>query len=75
MPTQVPAAAAIIRLCIGKASDTAVRAFSLIFATKILSTTLYSACTSIEITIGRDIVINSRLTGIVPILFSFVCSI
>ena len=35
-----------------------------------LSTTLYSACTSIEIIIGRAMLIKSFLTGIVPILFS-----
>ena len=39
-PTLVPTAMAIIRFCRGNASDTAVRAFSLICATKILSMTL-----------------------------------
>ena len=45
----------LIRFCTGKTSDSAVIAFSLIFATKILSTILYSEFTSIEITIGTDI--------------------
>ena len=40
IPTPVPDARAIIRFCIGNASVTAVRAFSLILATKMLSTTL-----------------------------------
>ena len=31
---------------------------------------LYSACTSMEIIIGMDMLISSRLTGITPILFS-----
>ena len=64
---------AIIRFCIGNAIDTAVSAASLICATNTLSTILYKACTSIDITIGSDIVIRSLLTGITPILFSFDC--
>ena len=40
IPTQVPEDTAIKRLCTGKARDTAVRAFSLICATKMLSTIL-----------------------------------
>ena len=40
MPTPVPVATAIIRFCAGKARDTAVRAFSLIWATNMLSTML-----------------------------------
>ena len=39
-PTAVPTPTAIIRLWIGNAIDTAVSAFSLTLATKILSTTL-----------------------------------
>ena len=38
--------------------------------TKTLSTRLYSACTSIDITMGSDIDITNCLTGITPILFS-----
>ena len=40
MPTPVPVPTAIIRLCAGKASETAVRAFSLSRATNMLSTML-----------------------------------
>lgn len=75
MPTPVPTPNAIISDCSGKARDTAVRAFSLMRDTKILSIILYNACTSIEIIIGSDIEISRRFTGIVPILFSLVCSI
>ena len=70
IPTPVPVETAIIRLWIGKAKETAVSASSPIIATNILSTTLYKACTSMDITIGRDIVINNLLIGITPILFS-----
>ena len=35
-----------------------------------LSTMLYSACTSMEMASGSAMVINRRLTGITPILFS-----
>jgi len=61
---------AIIRFCAGNARETAVKAFSLICATNILSTMLYNACTSIEIIMGNAMEINSLLTGITPILFS-----
>ena len=54
-PTPVPTAIAIIRLCTGKTRETAVSAFSLICATKTLSTTLYKACTSMDNIMGRDI--------------------
>ena len=54
----------------GKASDTAVNASSLIFATKILSTILYNAIMSIENIIGSDILRMSFIIGITPILFS-----
>ncbi|GFI66365.1 hypothetical protein IMSAG185_01981 [Lachnospiraceae bacterium] len=70
MPTPVPTATAIIRLWIGNARDTARRAYSLILDTKMLSTMLYNACTSIEIIMGRDMVIKSLSTGMFPILFS-----
>ena len=74
-PTPVPTATAIIRFCRGKARLTAVNAFSLIWATNIESTTLYKACTSIDIIIGMDMVTNSRWMGMVPILFSFIVGI
>ena len=40
MPTAVPAPTAIIRFCRGNARETAFRASSLSWATKMLSTTL-----------------------------------
>ena len=70
MPTPVPVPTAISSVWSGKASETAVSAFSDNLATKILSTMLYKACTSIEIIIGRDILNNSFPMGMVPILFS-----
>ena len=69
-PTQVPADTAISRFWMGNAMETAVRAAWLIMDTKTLSTMLYSAWTSMEMIIGRDMVTNSLLTGMVPILFS-----
>jgi len=50
--------------------ETAVRAFSLTRETYTLSTTLYSAWTSMEITMGRAMFAKSLPTGMVPILFS-----
>ncbi len=50
--------------------ETAVRAAWLIMDTKTLSTMLYSAWTSMEMIIGRDMDISSLLMGITPILFS-----
>ena len=78
MPTPVPEAIAIISVWIGNASDTAVRASSFSCATNMLSTILYSACTNMEIIMGKDMLISSFGTGMVPILFppaagSFVC--
>ena len=73
IPTAVPTATAIIRLWIGNARDTARSAYSLILETKMLSTILYSACTSMEIIIGRDIEISNLSMGMTPILFSLVC--
>ena len=70
MPTPVPPATAIIRVWRGKARETADRAFSLIWATKMLSTMLYRAWTSIEIIMGTDILKSSLPTGMTPILFS-----
>ena len=52
-------------------SYTHLKASSLIMATKTLSTMLYNACTSMEIIMGSDMESKSRLTGIIPILFSF----
>lgn len=63
-------ATAIIRFCTGKARDTALSAFSLSLATKMLSTTLYNAWTSMDTMMGTDIEISSRFTGHTPILFS-----
>ncbi len=50
--------------------EMAARAASSIRETKILSIMLYMACTSMEMIIGRDMVISSRLIGMVPIRFS-----
>ena len=69
-PTQVPEETAIIRLWIGKARDTALRAYSLTLDTKMLSTILYSACNSMDIIIGRDMDRSSLFTDMTPILFS-----
>ena len=74
IPTPVPDATEIIKVWIGNASDTAVRASSHSLATNMLSTMLYRACTSMEIIIGRDIEISSLGIGMMPILFS-VCTV
>ena len=50
--------------------ETAVRAFSLTRETYTLSTTLYNAWTSMEITMGSAILARSLPTDMVPILFS-----
>ena len=70
-PTAVPVARPIIRFWAGKASDTAVSACSLTRLTNTLSTMLYSACTSMEAMMGRDIFQISLEMGMVPSLFSF----
>ena len=54
--------------------DTAVSAFSLMRATKILSTILYNAWTSIDAIIGSDMLTSNFFTGITPILFSAIYS-
>ena len=72
IPTPVPVATAIIRFCTGKARETAVSASSFNCATNILSTILYSACTSMDKIIGRDMEIKSLGMGSTPILFSFI---
>ena len=55
MPTPKPTAIAMTMFCHGKAIDTAVSASSQMRETKMLSTMLYSACTSMEIIIGTAI--------------------
>ena len=62
-PTPVPVETAIIRFCTGKARPTALKAFSLMRATKKPSTILYRADTSILSIIGADMVTSRRLTG------------
>ena len=74
-PTPVPVETAIIRFCTGKARPTALKAFSLMRATKKPSTILYRADTSILSIIGADMVTSRRLTGRTPILFSLFSSI
>ena len=74
-PTAVPVARPIIRFCAGKLNDTADSASRLTMLTNTLSTTLYSACTSIEIIIGTDMFSTSLPMGITPILFCAVFSI
>ena len=69
-PTPVPLPTAIIKFCIGNARDNAVSASSPSFATNILSTMLYMACTSMDTIIGNDMLMIRRFTGITPILFS-----
>ena len=66
IPTPRPTDRAIISVCTGKARDTAVRASALYLATKMLSTTLYRACTSMEIIIGTEILGTSCFMGISP---------
>ena len=58
----------MISICSGKAIETATSASSLTCATKILSTTLYNDCTSMEKIAGTDMLKSSLPTGIVPIL-------
>ena len=70
MPTPVPPPTAIIRFWRGKARDTAFRASWLMRATKMLSTTLYRAWTSMEIIMGTAMPASSGPMGITPILFS-----
>ena len=71
MPTAVPTPKAIIIDWIGKQSEVAVSASSLICATKMLSTMLYSASTNIDTISGTDNLIISDGIGAVPSLFSF----
>ncbi len=69
-PTPVPTPTAIITFCSEKASDTAVRALSLTWDTNTESTTLYSACTSMEIIMGTLSLTSSGLMSMVPMIFS-----
>ena len=69
-PTPVPTPTAIMTFCSEKASDTAVRALSLTWDTNTESTTLYSACTSMEIIIGMLSLSKSGLISMVPMMFS-----
>ena len=69
-PTPVPTPTAIIIFCREKAKDTAVRASSLTQDTNTESTTLYSACTSIEIIMGTLSFTSRGLISMVPIMFS-----
>ncbi len=70
-PTPVPTPTEIISICTGKARLTAARAFTgSYWETKMLSTMLYSACTSMENMAGRAIEKIRGRTGMVPILFS-----
>ena len=71
----VPPVTAIMKFCMGNASVTAVSAASSIRETKIESTMLYRACTSMENIMGVDIVRISRRTGMTPILFSVLISL
>jgi hypothetical protein len=50
--------------------ETAVNALSPICPTKTLSTILYNACMSMDITVGIAIPRSSLFSGITPILFS-----
>jgi len=61
---------AIITFCSENARETAVSALSLTWDTNTESTTLYSACTSIEIIIGTLSLISRGLMGMVPMMFS-----
>ena len=70
-PTAVPVARPIIRFWAGNARDTAVSACSHTRDTNTLSTMLYRACTSMEMIMGRDMLIISLEMGMVPSLFSF----
>ena len=62
----MPVETAIISICIGIARLTAVSASGKYCPTKIPSTILYSACTSIDTIIGTDTVGTSLRISIVP---------
>ena len=66
MPTPRPVLTAIISIWTGMTRDTAVKASALYRATKMPSTTLYSACTSMLTMMGTDTLGTSRLMGMAP---------
>ena len=66
-------AMAIIRFCMEKARETAVRASSSMRATNRLSMMLYSACTIMEMTIGMEVLMRRGWIGSVPIRFGGRC--
>ena len=72
IPIPKPIAVALAKFCTGKTRDNAVMAFSLICATKKLSTILYREFTSIEMTIGMAMDIISGKTGFSFINVSFI---
>ena len=72
MPTPKPMAIALIRFCTGYTSDRAVIASSLIWATNKLSTILYIALTSIEMTMGSAILVSRGKIGFSFINVSFI---
>ena len=63
MPTPKPMAMALIMFCTGYTSESAVMACSLIWATKKLSTMLYSAFTVMESTMGNAMETSSGKIG------------
>ncbi len=67
MPVPIPTA--ISKFCIGNASETAVKALSLMRETKKLSTILYIACTSMEKIVGNDILKTRGNIFCTPIRF------
>ena len=69
-PTPVPTPTAIMTFCSENASETAVRALSLTWDTKIESTTLYSACTNMDTIMGTLSLTSSGLMFMVPMMFS-----
>ena len=73
VPTAVPMPMPIISVCRGKDRDTALSASSLDARrdTYRLSTTLYSACTSMDSIMGSAVDISSGRMGIVPIFSSW----
>ena len=78
-PTPVPMPTATISICSGKARVSAFSAaspFSFMLDTKALSTMLYTACSTMESTMGMPMDSISRLTGMTSILSGcFTCSI
>ena len=72
IPTPNPIPTALMRFCTGNTSESAVMASSLIFATKKLSTMLYSEFTSMETTMGSAMDISRGNTGLSFIKVSFI---